>query len=124
MKFARASLLASMFPLCANAAPFLMANPYPSTVTQPDGASYTINGGTPVACTIETVAGGVQPKCDLAGITAAGTYTLVMTVTRSANIVNGTNTGTVTQAGSASSVPFSYVLRSGAVTGPTLTVAP
>src|SRR5262245_47021647 len=62
------------------AGPFLVANAYPSTATQPTSAEFTINGGAAKPCTLEAVTAGKQPKCDLASITAAGDYTLVMTV--------------------------------------------
>ena len=39
----------------AFAAPFIVADPVPATAVQPDAASITINGGTPVACVFETV---------------------------------------------------------------------
>ena len=117
-------LLLSLLTNSAFAAPFLYADPYPSTVTQPDSARYTINGGSPINCVLETVTGGIRPKCDLASITAAGTYTLVMTVSKAATITNGTNTATNDPGGSASSDPFQYVLRAGSVSKPTLNVAP
>lgn len=106
------------------AAPFLLADPYPASAPQPDSASFTVNGGAPVACQLVTVAGGVQPKCDLASITAPGTYTLVMTVSRAGGIVNGPNGATNTAAGSASSSPFAYRLLVGNVPTPVLSVAP
>lgn len=116
-------LSALLLSVSAHAAPFLYADPY-STTNAPDSATFTVNGGTPQPCELITVQGGIRPKCDLGGITAAGTYTLVMTVSRAASIVNGTNTATNTAAGSASSANFTYVLRTEAVGGPTLRVAP
>lgn len=106
------------------AAPHLFANPYPTGDGQPDTITMTVNGGTAQACELVAVAGGKQPKCDLAGITTAGTYTLVMTACRTGSIVNGDSSATVTQEACASSVPFSYTLRSGGVAAPVLTVAP
>ena len=108
----------------AHAAPFLYADPYPSTATQPDSASLSVNGGAPISCLLEMVTGGKRPKCDLASITSPGTYTLVMTVSVAGGIVNGTNTATNTQAGSASSAPFSYTLKGGSVATPVLSVGP
>jgi hypothetical protein len=108
----------------AMASPFLYADPYPSTSVQPDSASLTVNGGSPVACILETVTAGIRPKCDLSSITTPGTYTLVMTVTKSASITSGTNTATNTAGSSASSAPFSYRLITAPVAGPALRVAP
>lgn len=107
-----ALLLAS---LTAHAAPHLYADPYPSTGVQPDSVTMTVNGGAPIACTLETVPGGKQPRCDLAGITAAGTYTLVMTASRAA----GCSGSTCWAAGAASSAPFSYTRQASAVAAPT-----
>ena len=107
-----------------SAAPFLYADPYPVTAVQPDAASLTINGNAPSPCVLETVTAGIRPKCDLAGITAPGTYTLVLTVSKAASIVNTTGGATNTTGSSASSVPFSYRLVTAPVTGPILTVSP
>ena len=122
----RSAILAAMVAAAgaANAAPFLYADPYPPTATQPDTARFTINGGAPISCTLETVTGGIRPKCDLASITTPGTYTLVMTVSKAATITNGTGTATNDPGGSASSDPFAYVLRAGSVSKPALSVAP
>jgi hypothetical protein len=97
------------------AAPFLVSDPYPSTGAQPDSASFTVNGGTPISCTVETVTGGVQPKCDLSSIKTAGVYTLVMTVTAVGGVSGG---NTYTSPGSASSAPFAYTYKSGSVSIP------
>lgn len=118
------TLLLALASSIASAAPFLYADPYPPTSVQPDSASFTVNGGTPVPCTIETVTGGVRPKCDLASITVAGSYTLVLTVAKAAAIVNGTGGATNTAGSSASSAPFVYRLVTAPVAGPTLTVSP
>ena len=67
---------------------------------------------------------GVRPKCDLAGITAPGTYTLVLTVSKTASITNTTGGATNTAGSVASSAPFSYRLVTAPVTGPILTVSP
>lgn len=123
MKTLLTIILALWCSLCA-ANPFLVADPYPATGTQPDGASVTVNGGSPLNCTIETVTGGVRPKCDLASITTPGTYTLVLTVTRSAGCTSTANGSTCTAAGSASASPFSYVWRAGTVSPPAARVEP
>lgn len=121
MKLLPALLLAAS---PAMAAPFLIADPYPATSVQPDSASFTVNGGSPVACLLEAVTGGLRPKCDLASITTPGTYTLVLTVTKNAAITNGANTATNTAGSVASSTPFSYRLITAPVAGPVLSVAP
>lgn len=123
MKTVLTIILALWSSLCA-ANPFLTADAYPASGTQPDGASVTVNGGAPIACVIETVAGGVRPKCDLVSITAPGTYTLVLTVTRSAACTPSAGGSTCTGAGSASSAPFSYVWRAGTVTAPVARAEP
>lgn len=116
--------LAALLAMPASAAPFLYADAYPATGVQPDAASFTINGGSPIACQLETVAAGVRPKCDLASITTPGTYTLVVTVTKAGGIANTSGGATVTQAGSASSAPFAYRLAGGSVPTPVLSVGP
>lgn len=120
----RALLFACSMAACsaAMAAPTLTADPYPTTVTQPDTASFTVNGGAPIACTLPVSAAGKTPTCDLASITVPGTYTLVMTVTKAA----GCNAaGECWPEGSASSAPFSYKwLASGASAPAALRVAP
>jgi hypothetical protein len=118
------ALLFTAFFVPAQAAPFLLADAYPPTVTQPDSASFTVNGGAAIACTIETVTAGKRPKCDLASITTPGTYTLVLTATKAPSIVNAPNTATNDAGGSASSAPFAYVFKSGGVSLPSLTVTP
>mgnify|MGYP000087100860 CR=1 FL=1 len=101
----------------AFAAPFIVADPVPATAVQPDAASITINGGTPVACVFETVTGGIRPKCDVGNL-AFGTYTIVLTYSKTAGCTNGADTATCTQAGSASAAPFTYVYRAGSVSAP------
>lgn len=116
-------LLLAVCEVCS-AAPFLYADPYPSTGIQPDAATVTINGGAAQPCQLVTVTNGLQPKCDLASISAAGTYTLVMTVTKAGGIVNTPGGATNTTGGTASSSPFTYRFQPGAVPGPVLSVAP
>lgn len=109
------ALLLMLLASQASAAPFLV-----SEQIDADAVSMTVNGGAAVPCAIVANV----PKCDLAGITAPGTYTLVMIATRNAGIVNAPNAGTVTQSGAASSAPFTYVLRGASVPTPVLRVAP
>lgn len=108
-------IIAALLASNAMAAPFLVSDPYPATGPQPDKASFTVNGGTPINCTIETVSGGIQPKCDLTSIGTAGVYTLVMTVTATGGVAGG---NTYTAPGSASSAPFAYTYKSGSVSIP------
>ena len=118
------ALFLALFAFAAQAAPFLYSEAYPATGAQPDAATVTINGGAPVTCTVQTVTAGKQPKCDLASITSPGTYTLVLTVTKAAGIVNTTGGATNDPGGSASSSPFAYVLRGSFAPTVTPTVAP
>lgn len=110
----------------SHAAPTLTADPAPLTAVQPDSASVTVNGGSPVACTVTpaTATVGAKAQCDLASITAAGTYTLVLTWCNKGGIVNTPGGATNTTAGCASSAPFSYKLQTAVVPGPTLSVSP
>jgi hypothetical protein len=104
----------------ANAAPTLTADPYPSTGVQPDAATVSVNGTQTIQCTLKTVTGGLQPSCDLVSITAPGTYTLVMTVTKNAGCVGNTCSG----GGSASSAPFTYIWQGVNVTRPVVRLEP
>ena len=98
----------------ALAAPTLQADPYPSAGVQPDSITLTVNGGAPQACELVPVAGGVQPRCDLAALTT-GTYTLVMTAHRAAGCAGST----CWAAGSASSAPFVYTRAASGAVAPT-----
>lgn len=111
-----ASALAA-FACAAGAAPFLVSQAYPASENIASG-SITVNGGAATACSLETVSGGVRNKCDLAGITTAGTYTLVQSVCRAATLTNGTNTATFAPGGCADGVPFSYKFNGASVTPP------
>lgn len=105
----------------ALAAPTLTANPYAKA---PAAITLTVDGGAPIACTLVQIAGGWQPTCDLASITAPGTYTLVMTATSNAECINTLNAADCSGAGSASSAPFAYTWRGSSVPAPVLSVAP
>lgn len=115
-----------VFSSLASANPFLSADPAPLTGTQPDSASVTINGGSPFTCVVTpaTSTVGATAKCEMAGITTAGTYTLVMTWCNKGGIVNTPGGAVNTTAGCASSAPFSYKLQTAVVPGPTLNVSP
>ena len=103
-----------------HAAPTLTADAYPATGVQPDAASFTINGGAPIACTVSTVSAGVQPACNLASVGTPGAYVLVMTVTKAA----GCSGSTCWAAGSASSAPFNYNWLGGSVPTPVVRLVP
>lgn len=107
----------------ALAAPTLTANPYPPEAIQPAAVSFTVNGGAPKVCTLVPVAGGLQPTCDLASITAPGTYTLVMTATSNAGCVSAPSAATCNGAGSASSAPFAYTWLGNAIAPPVISRA-
>ena len=116
------TLLLSIFLLAgtAHAAPTLTADPYPATGVQPSAVVSSVNGATPVACTLRTVSGGLQPTCDLASITVPGTYTLVVTVSTVAGCTGNACRG----AGSASSAPFGYQWLGSVVPTPVLQISP
>ncbi len=117
-------LLLLILPLMTSlalAAPFLESAPYAANGPQPDAASFTVNGGAPVACQLVARTEGIVPRCDLASIANPGAYTLVLTVTAKGGVSGG---NTYTQAGSASSAPFSYTLRAGVATPPVVRLVP
>lgn len=104
----------------ALSAPTLTANPYPPEAIQPAAVSFTVNGGAPKVCTLTQVTGGLQPTCDLASITAPGTYTLVMIATSNAGCVNAPSAATCQGTGSASSAPFAYTWLGNAIAPPAI----
>lgn len=109
----------------SHAAPTLTADPYPDTGVVPDTATLTVNGGVPISCTLPTVAGGKQPTCDLASVTAPGVYTLVLTVTKNpSTVMTGPNAGTTDPGGSASSAPFVWTRRAAGVGTPVVRIQP
>jgi hypothetical protein len=107
------------------AAPTLTADPYPATGIQPTAASVTVNGATPISCSLVTSANGLVPTCDLASITAPGTYTLVLSVTTQAGCLPPVpNAATCSGAGVASSTPFAYTWTGSVARIPVLRVSP
>lgn len=119
----KVSFVGLLFALAMNAyaAPTLTSDPY---AVAPAAATFTVNGGSPKACTLPAVTGGVQPTCDLVSIATPGTYTIVLTVTTNTNCVNTLNAADCSGAGSASSAPFAYTWRGSVVPGPVLRVSP
>ncbi len=95
------------------AAPTLSADFYaPNAI---DSVSCTINGANPITGVVDKVDPTKWiPKCDLAGITVTGTYTLVMTVTKVAGCVGNS----CFAGGVASSTPFTYNWTAGNVITP------
>lgn len=108
----------------AIAAPFLVANPYPTSALLPDYFQLSINGGSFETCPHVDITAGRQPKCDLVALVTPGTYSFVMNACTIGGIVNTPNGATNTVAGCASSSPFSYKLVVDPVSGPTLSVSP
>ena len=124
MKRLLLALALSTSVLC-HAAPWsLIAAPYPNTGFQPNAATFTINGGAPITCTVPSVTTGIKPTCSLASITTFGTYNLVMTVTFPAGCLNVPNQATCTNGGSVSSDPFVFSYSSGLAGKPDLSVTP
>lgn len=106
----------------AAAAPFLVADPYPPSGVQPDAAFLSVSGG-PVSvpnigCTLQNVAGGVQPRCDLGGLAASGKYTLVMTVSKAGGLAGDAGGASYSAGGQASSAPFVYSVQGGTLNAP------
>ena len=125
---ARPTLLVGLLLIMSShsqAAPYLMSDPAPAG-SGVDAARYTVDGGAPVTCILESVSGTVRPKCDLAQITTAGDYTLVLTWCSPGGITNDAGGGgaTVVAAGCASSAPFVYRYRGPVAVGPIPSIAP
>lgn len=76
MKKAVSTTLALILMLSsAWAAPFVTSDPYPSTVTQPDGFMVSLDGATAVASPAQAVTGGVRLHHDVAGV-SSGSHTV------------------------------------------------
>jgi hypothetical protein len=102
---------------------WLYADPYPATALQPDAAAVTVNGGAPIACTLEAIPAGLRPACDLSAL-PLGVATLVLTVSVQAKCINSAGGAVCNAAGSASSGPFRYESKAGSATAPVLRAAP
>ena len=74
MKYALAVLMV-LFSFNAWAAPFVVSDPYPTTVTQPDGFMVAVDGATAVASPAQAVTGGVRLHHDVAGV-SSGSHTV------------------------------------------------
>jgi non-ribosomal peptide synthetase component E (peptide arylation enzyme) len=117
-----ALVAASLLSSAAPAAPFLVSDPYPPTGVQPDSASLSVSGGPTavpaIPCPLQSVAGGLQPRCDLGSLSAAGRYTLVLTVVKNAGLGSGGSEAVLSLGGQASSAPFVYTVQGGALNAP------
>lgn len=118
-------LIAVLACSAAIAAPTLVAAPYAVGPDQPETASLSVDGGAPIACTLKLAAGGtLQPMCDLASITAPGTYKLVLSVSNKSTLINETGGGTYVAGGTTEAAPFMYVFRRGVAAPPVPKLAP
>ena len=106
--------------------PFLRTGPAPLSGAQPQTASFTVDGGVAQACIVTpaTATVGTIARCDLKALSVAKIYTLVLTWCTPGGIQNSSGGALNVQAGCASSVPFSYELRTPAVPTPTSSVVP
>ena len=112
-------LSAALIGLSASAAPTLVAAPYLIGPDQPEKASFTVDGGVPIPCTLKLLAGGaLQPLCDLASITVPGVYKLVMIVSNRTILTDDGTGGTYVVGGTAESAPFQYTFRRGVAVPP------
>jgi hypothetical protein len=98
----------------------------PGTVaaSQPDACVLKVSGGPVAINDIPGTANALQWRFPLTSITTFGKYTLTVTCTKAGSIVSGTNSGTVTTAGSVQSVPFAYSYAVAPVTGLVVQLAP
>jgi hypothetical protein len=117
-------VLALVLPAAAQQ---LTADPYPAAGA-PDACRLAVSDGPvsvpEIACTLPAVSGGVRPTCPLVSLTTFGKYTLVLTCTRAGGVANGTDSGSYTTPGSASSRPFAYSYAVAPVAAPVVRLAP
>lgn len=106
-------LVALLFPVSVQAAPFLTADAWPTTtVGIPDSVSVSVSGGTPIACTLPTVTQGIVMLCDLKDV-GAGVHQLVVTATKAPTCTSVPNvSGTCTTWTPWVSSPFTYTATS------------
>ncbi len=97
MRIILLTLLALLLVLVstAGATPFLVCDPYPSTVVQPTYFLLVFDGGTPIQSPVEAVTGGVRLHYDVGALTK----------TNHTSTVAACNTG-----GCSTVVPFSFTL--------------
>lgn len=70
-------LLLAMLPFAANAAPFLVCDPYPSTAVQPTEFVVTISGvANPIVTPAVDVTGGKAMRLDLGPLNLTGSKTV------------------------------------------------
>jgi hypothetical protein len=94
----------------------LRSQVYPTTANQPSAMTTSVDAGAAISCTKAAVTGGDQWTCPLTTVTAPGSHSAVTSATLAYKCVTAANAGTCNAAGSASSVPFSFVLSSPAAT--------
>lgn len=95
----------------------IAAGAYAADGTQPDACACAAAGAPALTCSLASVGGGVEPRCSVAPITTAGTYSVTITVTRKEKITNTTGGGSFVPASEATSAPFAYT-RGGAALPP------
>lgn len=74
MKYLLAALLC-LYSVNAWAAPFVVCDPYPTTVTQPDGFTVILDNGASVDSPAQTVTGGKRLHHDISGV-SSGSHTM------------------------------------------------
>lgn len=70
------ALVFGVVSICS-ASPFVVSDPYPTTVTQPDGFVITVDSGAAVDSTAQAITGGVRLYFDVGSVTA-GTHTMTI----------------------------------------------
>jgi len=69
------AILMVLVPALAFGAPFVTSDPYPTTVTQPDGFVLTVDGGSQITSPAQAVTGGVRLHHDVSGV-STGSHTM------------------------------------------------
>jgi hypothetical protein len=95
--------------MAVQAAPFLTADAWPTTLTNiPDTVTVKVDGTTTINCTLPTVVQGIQMLCDLQSV-QPGNHQLIVTATKAATCTSVPNvSGTCTTYSPWVSNPFSY----------------
>jgi hypothetical protein len=74
-------LLVMLVPSVVFASPFVVSDPYASTVVQPTEFVVRVDGGADVVSPVETVTGGVRLQYDVGGV-SAGSHTITVKAVR------------------------------------------
>lgn len=77
MKKLLIAIMVILLPVLAYASPFIVCDPYPTTVEQPDYFNVTLDGGAVVQSTPQAVTGGLRLHFDLSGI-SNGTHNMTV----------------------------------------------